>query len=411
MGTLNWVQVGRSLTWQEAASIAGSVSGTLYDDLTLPADKFMSRLAQAGPKNDANEDPAWVGAHHVAGGWAWSNGSAVAIAKFAPGSVNADADPGNDSAYVALEDNVLVDATDRPVASFIMEQSGSSISGTAYADWYILGGATSGHTIKMMAGDDVYTDFNDSGFGPFVGGGTVDGGSGNDVIDIEGDGFSTAIDGTGHDIVLLANGLLKATSDGESDVFQVSAGRVSYASAKQDIVATPGSVFSTEIGHDEVYTPELVGGSGNDTISGFLRIQGGNGNDTLAPIERAEGGNGNDILIANSPSRVDLRGEAGDDTLMFYTGASVSGGAGNDHFVFKQVAPVTINDLTRGDTIDLSALLDVSVHDAFSQGYLQTAAAGGYTSLLYDEDGGGDDLALLLSVKGVYSSLGDFIVT
>jgi len=153
----------------------------------------------------------------------------------------------------------------------------------------------------------------------------------------------------------------------------------------------------------------FVGGSGNDTISGFQRIQGGAGNDILTPGARAEGGDGNDTLIANSSQRVDLRGEAGDDTLQFFTGATVSGGSGNDHFIFEAVAATTINDLSAGDVIDLSALLDGSVSDAFAQGYLTSTISKGYTYCSIDRDGGGDDYTLLVTLKGQFTDISSFL--
>jgi Ca2+-binding RTX toxin-like protein len=173
-----------------------------------------------------------------------------------------------------------------------------------------------------------------------------------------------------------------------------------------------GKVRSLEVGVDAIEGYQLIGGSGNDTLMNFSRITGGRGNDNITPWSYGSGGDGNDTLIAGeSPSgKVTLLGDAGADTFIFRAGvAEATGGAGVDRFVFEAVMPVKINDLQAGEVIDLTALLDVSVSDAFAGGYLKQTVLKGYTYLSIDLDGGGNDYQDLATVKGVFG-LADYIL-
>ena len=322
----------------------------------------------------------------------------------------ADLDSANDTLVAAHVGSRLNEAGNDQADSLIVEYFGNSIIGTKYTDWFILGGAETGRTVRMGEGDDQYGDFNDQALPTSAGGGTIDAGPGNDLVNVEGEGFTTVIDGSGRDQIMVAQGLIKASLDADDDSYLwVNSGRVSYGSATQDLIASYGNVYSSEVGHDDVRAPEFVGGKGNDAISGFLRIQGGAGNDSLTPIAYAEGGAGNDKLYARSDQRVELRGEAGDDSLYFSTDAKASGGSGNDTFVLEKLARVTINDLGPGDIINLSSLIADSVQNPFQEGYLKTSLSKGYTYVSIDYDGQGNDYQPLLTLKGSFSDLSDYL--
>jgi Ca2+-binding RTX toxin-like protein len=153
-----------------------------------------------------------------------------------------------------------------------------------------------------------------------------------------------------------------------------------------------------------------VGGSGNDHFEAVARMQGGPGDDYLAPDVShwtsqpyAQGDAGDDTLVAASAFRTELRGGAGDDVLLLSGPAEVSGGAGADRFVFRAAAPVTIVDFGPGDVLDLSRPTDRPAAELFAGGFLQVATSRGYTQVLFDPDGGGDDFSPLITLKGVFS--------
>jgi Ca2+-binding RTX toxin-like protein len=113
----------------------------------------------------------------------------------------------------------------------------------------------------------------------------------------------------------------------------------------------------------------LTGGTGNDTLVG------GNSSDMLM------GGNGDDTLIGGNSADV-LAGGAGNDSL--------DGGNGRDSYVFADAGTDTIVDYERGESIDLSALVDVSADDV-------TISAG---SIFVDLEGS-DDLTILVGGDSV----------
>jgi hypothetical protein len=403
---LNWIRTEAVISWDMARAIASSIEAVL---LKVPQPNaggisFVPSLAEAGPSDSAHEFPVWTGAHRTAAGWVWEDGSMIDISFFQPGSVNADLDPANDTLVAAHVGSRLNETGNYQANSLIVEYFGNSITGTKYADWFILGGAETGRTVRMGYGDDQYGDYNDQGLPTSKGGGTIDAGPGDDLINVEAEGFTTVIDGDGRDQIMVAQGLIKASLDADDDSYLwVNSGRISYAAATEALTASYGNVYSAQVGRDDARAPEIAGGKGDDVISGFARIQGGQGNDRLTPTTYAEGGAGNDTLYARSGERVDLRGEAGDDSLYFSTDAKASGGSGNDSFFFEEVARVTINDLGQGDLIDLSAVLADGVGNPFEDGYLQLSLSKGYTYVSIDTDGGGDDFQPLLTLKGNFA--------
>ena len=142
----------------------------------------------------------------------------------------------------------------------------------------------------------------------------------------------------------------------------------SSSGSKRLVVASNASVTGT-IGDDV-----LIGSKGNDSINGS------NGNDTIngdMGRDTLNGGAGNDNLKGNSGND-SLNGGDEADTLMGGVGADqLTGGAGNDVFKYNALNEMSdtvspnnnywygqnndhITDFTVGDTIDLSALTDLS---------------------------------------------------
>lgn len=397
---INWVRHDTGLSWAQADQLAKQAGGMLLTDLTSPTQGWLSALADDSPSNSANESLIWVGAHRFAGQWVWADGAPVDLAKFAPEDLLLDQQSANAGQSAALANGYLTSDLYEAPSSFLMEYATSRITGTSVDDWFMRGGAGPGQTLRLLGGDDFYNS---------DGGGVIFAGDGDDQIQVLSRAPTTVYDGAGVDLVLIGAGVIKAALDAQDDVFYASSGRVSYADATSALTVTASLASGAQIGRDTIDVEEVVGGAGDDTMAGIDRLRGGGGSDWLSPLIYAEGGAGADTLIANSSQRVELRGEVGDDTLIFYTGATVSGGAGADRFVFEAVTGVTINDLGAGDQIDLSALLTGTVEQAFAEGYLRTSVSKGYTQLAIDIDGAGDEFVELAVFKGIVANLDDFL--
>lgn len=398
MAGLNWITSG--LSWLDARAVAKSVGGQLSDSIPIPSNLPRSYGVDYVPD-------VWTSLHRTSTGWVSGDGTPAAD-PFLDG-VDGDGDPNNDALYAYFHRSSDDNGELRPGyasdgASFVISYSGD-VTGTEFDDGFLTGLDAGSKTAKLLGGADYV-------FGSVAG--TIDGGAGDDLFLLDNQGTSaTIIDGAGRDTISMYQGVIKASLDGEDDYeFNVLLGRVSYENAKMGITNVDGYLYSPEIGRDSlVITPQLNLGAGDDKVSGYNILIGGAGNDELTPYQRAEGGKGNDTLIANSAERVDLRGEDGNDILIFYTEASVSGGKGADKFVFKEDVQVTINDLGAGDKIDLGALIKIPITDALEDGFLKISQKGGYTYGYLDANGGGDQFTELFALKGNYAAtIGDYLI-
>jgi len=409
---INWVQVGASLSWEEALGLAAKAGGTLLKEDSDPGARWLANLAQAGPSDSAHETPSWTGAHREAAGWVWTDGTPVAPEKLAE-PISPAPSPVAAGDYVAAVGDFLVAPT-QDVTAFLMEYAGRRAEGTAYSDWFALGGAGPGTTILLRGGDDFYSDYNpDFPDQALAGGGVIDGGAGDDYIVSVSQAFTTALDGDGRDEIALANGVIKASVDGDDDWLVTEQGRISYASALEGLTTATSrsgerSVYSAATGRDVVDTRELVGGAGDDVLSGFERLSGGGGDDVLTAGSYAAGGRGDDTLIADSKTKVVLLGEAGDDTFILRSSAEATGGAGADRYVFETGGFARINDLGAGDLLDFSGLFQAPVGDPIGEGYIRLAKVGGYTTVSLDLDGGGDGFVAVAALKAAPSGLSDY---
>jgi Ca2+-binding RTX toxin-like protein len=217
---------------------------------------------------------------------------------------------------------------------------------------------------------------------------TLDGRGGNDTIDGRGgddsingwEGADWLISGSGNDT--LHSGIDSTTGDRAADTLDGGQGDDVYhvASDGDVIVNDPGGV-DTVIAHNSDWTlgaglenldlADSVGaafvGIGNEfdnVISGASEggtLLGMGGNDTLITrivqnSGEARGGDGNDTLVGSTRTR--LFGDAGDDVLIDGDVLNVlTGGAGNDQFVFRQTGRgADITDFASGiDKIRLDA--------------------------------------------------------
>ncbi|MBE9162138.1 calcium-binding protein [Tychonema sp. LEGE 06208] len=182
--------------------------------------------------------------------------------------------------------------------------------------------------------DSLYGGIGDFGSGRNF----FDGGDGNDRIRV----FATqdtALGGAGDDIITseLRPGVL--SSQGASSSFPGFAGRnlLDGGEGNDTIVAA----FSTDT---------MIGGGGNDSLSGFFtQAFGGDGDDTIdassagtnAPLITLDGGLGNDVLKGNSSPGA-IRN-------------FMNGGEGNDNIIFGTTGDTLIGTLGGNDTISYAA--------------------------------------------------------
>jgi Ca2+-binding RTX toxin-like protein len=443
MSVLNWVRFSQVVSWDQASAAATAAGGRLYIDDHDPtatqnwpqslAD-VLEQSAHTAGLEFGRGGYAWFGISAITGGgYRWVDGRTVdpawAAQRFGPpGDPNADADLDNDTAHLVILNDTWVSpqGSNGPFdigGAFVEYASSRSVQGTRYSDVFF-GGGGPGETLRAGAGNDGWIG---------TGGGKVYLGAGDDFASVRTLGFANdwigdhvvprtvIFDGPGRDFVDADTAVVRAAIDGDDDQFI--AHRVSYADATGDLTVTappappnPGEPFfflaaaGAGVGSDHFDASEIVGGSGNDRFEGVSRMQGGPGDDYLAPqVSRwtnhpyAQGDGGDDTLVAASAFRTELRGGAGDDVLLLSGPAEVSGGAGADRFVFRAAAPVTIVDFGPGDVLDLSRPTDRPAAELFAGGFLQVARSHGYTRVLFDPDGGGDDFSPLITLKGVFS--------
>lgn len=428
MGLIVWSNVP-GLSFNQAKAEAAAKSGVLLNDGSYDSIVWNATKGDAVPDSADTFKKLWVGAELIDGVWRWPNGDIIPTIKFGEESINSDGDPTNDAGPVLLYAGFLRAESD-PVLrgngpfvadGYVMEHLTNRVIGTDYRDIVIGSGEYAvtpvgpSSYMDLAGGDDIINIRS-------VPASTVNLGSGNDFLQFEmGWGVSsrafTVIDGTGSDTVSGAGGVVvRATKDGESDEFSVQ--EVSYAQATKSIIngylaGDPISFSSEEYGKDTLNVHQVTLGSGDDKVGHVNIIIGGAGNDILTPFERGEGGSGNDTLISVAGYRADLKGQEGDDILKFFGEAKASGGTGSDLFEFHAASKVTINDLGAGDHIDLSRLFDGfegTVSDAFAQGYLKSTVSKGYTYVSYDANGGADGLTDLITLKGVYHDVADYLI-
>ena len=207
----------------------------------------------------------------------------------------------------------------------------------------------------------------------------VQSGGGNDLIDasartgpiriIAGPGADTLIGGSANDF------LLPGANDDQDDVVQGNGGNdiLDFSASSFDLILIRGSLgdagATIQIGGDV----EIAwAGSGDDEISGFLRVRAGDGNDTVTGALTEDsalfGQSGNDMLISafdsvgGVPDEREgdyLDGGAGNDSLTGGIGDDTfAGGLGNDTYADgggdNVMTLANIIDLQgRGATLDL----------------------------------------------------------
>lgn len=392
--TFNWIV--DTMNFATAKALVAAVNGKFeYEHIQWDFEGYPRRF-DASIEFDGR---TWTGIERIGSHW-FNQGVPISKPAFSLPDWEPDPD-GNGPNVAAMHADSLrfLSATKDDYFMLAYSYEGPAV-GTPFSDGFIYG-AYAPNGLKLGAGDDVV-------WGGTVG--KVDGGDGDDLIWVE--TATDVVDGTGYDTVI-TSGKITPTLDGGDDAL-LWGWSISYAGAKAGIVNSGQGLYSIELGLDrDVQANQITLGSGDDVVSGYNVLIGGAGNDTLTPFERGEGGAGNDTLIALAGYRADLKGQDGDDILKFFGDAKASGGAGADLFEFHAPSRVTINDLGMGDHIDLSRLFDGfegSVSDAFAQGYLKSTVSKGYTYVSYDGNGGADGLTDLVTLKGVFHDVSDYLI-
>jgi serralysin len=220
---------------------------------------------------------------------------------------------------------------------------GGPINGTSGND--TLSGTTAGDTINGDAGDDVITGL-----------------SGNDTID-GGDGADTAVfSGTiATSTVSTTNGVTTVTGPDGTDTL-TGIERLQFADGTLIVGAGGGQYFggtgANDVTSGTAFADELFGQGGDDTLNangGNDLVNGGAGNDTLSGNDgddRLIGGAGNDTLIGGAGiDTADYSSAAAGVTAQLNTGvASNDGDGGTDTFSgIENLTGSAFNDVLLGD--------------------------------------------------------------
>ncbi len=255
----------------------------------------------------------------------------------------------------------------------------------------LISGQTNNETIFGRAGDD--NIFGQGGNDRLHGGGGNDalrGGQGNDILTgssgndrlLGATGDDRMRGETGNDIYhvdSLADRVVENVGEGFDEVRVTVDGYRLTDNVEKGVIASSAGLRLDGNRLDNT----LVGGAGDDTLFGhdgndFIRgengndtIEGGDGNDRLFGQngnDVIEGGNGDDRLfggdgddfLCGGPGQDQLNGGAGNDTICSEGTAIVTGGLGNDSFLFDALITGAVNILDF-NVVDDTVLLDVEV--------------------------------------------------
>lgn len=199
----------------------------------------------------------------------------------------------------------------------------NTITGSDFSNF--LGGLDGNDSLAGMGGNDTLNGGSGSD--------TMVGGTGDDLYVVESSGdVVTELSGEGTDTVW--SHLYETTLWSNVENLVLIGGGAQNAAGNSLANSITGNAFDNLID----------GGSGNDTLDGGAGSDwliggpgsdvgyGGDGDDRLDQIEDAWGGAGHDIMTAD---RGTLRGEAGNDTITAFDGATVLGGADNDSIYMR----------------------------------------------------------------------------
>ncbi len=198
---------------------------------------------------------------------------------------------------------------------------------------------------------------------------TIDGGEGDDLIQVWSDQAYVLQGGTGTDTVSLASGswIIGTSFSLAGNGIEIIQGNGGYlrGGVSNDILDFSGITLNSvayidgEGGNDTISgfaaAADVRGGTGEDSLTGGVghdTLSGGSGNDTLS------GGSGNDILDINTTAAQGndlLQGGAGNDTLFAYQGDTIDGGEGDDLIQVWSDQAYVLQGGTGTDTVSLAS--------------------------------------------------------
>ena len=258
-----------------------------------------------------------------------------------PAGYRVEAGGGDDSVVGSGGDDLLRGGfgadtlvTSAGVDTLVAGPGGGMLDASGATDAVTLRGGGGPDVLVGGSGDDAL--FGLDGDDSLVGGGGDDrlyGAAGNDTLD-GGDGRDSLRAGTGADSLSGGDGndlLLPGDSTDEADTVLGGDGGdvLHYRESAADLTLVRGE---NNVGDD---VEVALGGSGNDAIRGFLRINGGGGDDTL-------------VGHADDPSA--LLGGDGDDELRLLAAGFLDGGEGLDTLAAGDGDDTLAAD--RDDTLD-----------------------------------------------------------
>ncbi len=255
---------------------------------------------------------------------------------------------------LALATATVVPVSAVPTCTVTVDQSGTTVTGTANADVVCLNG--SNLVANLLGGNDTVINNGSNN--------TIDLGAGDDTVDASGGNGAIIVGGTGNDT----------------------------------ITGTPGiDTISGGIGADN-----LTGSAGDDNISGEADndiLDGGDGSDTL------NGGDGDDALVGGAsgdvmnggPGTDNLAGNAGDDSIFGESGTDTLAGNENDDILVGGEnldsvdggAGLNVCDYESGETLASSCSYDESA---------PTISSISVTSTNFDSTSSPVDLSLSMNI-------------
>lgn len=325
---------------------------------------------------------------------------------------------GADVAYGgAGDDNINPSGTTGSGALIYGGSGNDTVSGYQLSDT-IYGGADDDEIQGLGGSDLLYGDAGNDTFRSITAGAAY-GGAGNDTMTASFDFQVDSLYGGGDLDTLVGKALVLGAP---IVMTKTAAGMEIVLNGTLSTLAKGFEQFSIQ---GSTLADSLLGGTGNDTLTGEVTINGGAAdNDTLTGLggdDLLTGGDGNDLLD----------GGAGRDTLIGGTGQdTMTGGGGPDTFRFAttgESGPTTsdqITDFTQGpDAIDLSAI-DATPGNAATDSFRflgQTAFDGGQGALIFAFSGGntivsadlnGDKVAdMVIELTGTITLVaGDFVL-
>jgi hypothetical protein len=212
---------------------------------------------------------------------------------------------------------------------------------------------------------------------------------------------------------MLTDGIVNGYAANQIDFSQVTIPvRFTYTPYYEDLVFAPATAPDPQLTGDvidaQIYTLTRFSDTFFISEGHFAsNVYGGDGNDIIGTSEfvsgaSLNGGNGDDVVSGLSPDRDHLRGDAGNDVLIMYSGDQGFGGTGADRFVLEDLRgnSAFITDLsaagTYHDLVDLWQGLNAlnpqyasftSFTQALNAGAVGVSYQNGYTLLSADTDG------------------------